>query len=130
MKIKLFITLILLFVLLSPIYKICAQTIPPVPGNAGDPAKPVTLKNPLTGDSKDTDINKLIGQIINAVLGIVGSLALVMFIYGGFTWMLAAGNNEKVQKGKDIIIWAAVGLVVIFSAYALVKFVFSGLGVT
>ncbi|MEA3398474.1 MAG: pilin [Patescibacteria group bacterium] len=84
------------------------------------------INNPLGGD---TDINILIGQVINAVLGIVGSLALVMFIYGGFTWMLAAGNNEKVQKGKDILIWATIGLVVIFSAYALVKFVFAGLGV-
>ena len=43
--------------------------------------------------------------------------------------MLAAGNNEKVQKGKDILIWATIGLIIIFSAYAIVKFVFVGLGV-
>ncbi len=88
----------------------------------------VTLPNPL-GEGND-DPNILIGKVINAVLGIVGSLALVMFIYGGFTWMLAAGNQEKVQKGKDILIWATIGLIVIFSAYALVKFIFTGLGVT
>ncbi|MCK4539930.1 hypothetical protein KAU09_02120 [Candidatus Parcubacteria bacterium] len=44
--------------------------------------------------------------------------SVVGFIYGGFTWMLAAGSSEKVQKGKDILIWATLGLVVIFSAYA------------
>ena len=70
----------------------------------------------------------MIGKVINAIMGIVGSLALAMFIFGGFTWMLAAGSSERVKKGKDIIIWAAIGLVVIFSSYALVQFVFKGLG--
>jgi hypothetical protein len=84
----------------------------------------VTLPNPL----QTAEPNILIGQIINAVMGIIGSLALVMFIYGGLTWMLAAGNNEKVQKGKNILVWATIGLVVIFSSYALVRFVFTGLG--
>ena len=37
--------------------------------------------------------------------------------------MTAAGSNEKVQKGKDILIWATVGLVIIFTSYALVRFV-------
>jgi len=49
-----------------------------------------------------------------------------MFIWrqslGGLVWMTAAGSNEKVQKGKDILIWATVGLVIIFISYALVKF--------
>jgi uncharacterized membrane protein YjfL (UPF0719 family) len=50
-----------------------------------------------------------------------------MFIYGGFVWMLAAGNDQRVQKGKDIILWAVIGLVVIFSAYAIVNMVFTAL---
>ncbi|MCK4539920.1 hypothetical protein KAU09_02070 [Candidatus Parcubacteria bacterium] len=87
----------------------------------------VKLNNPLTGGPTATTPNQLIGQIINGVLGIVGSLALVMFIYGGFTWMLAAGSNEKVQKGKDILIWATLGLVVIFSAFAIVDFILRGI---
>ena len=63
------------------------------------------------------------GANFNAIMGIVGSLALAMFIYGGFTWMTAAGASERVQKGKDILIWATVGLIVIFSSYALVYFI-------
>lgn len=84
------------------------------------------LTNPLGGAGTPQVI---IGRVIGALLGFTGSLALLMFIYGGFTWMLAAGNNERVQKGKNILIWASIGLAVIFSAYALVKFVFEGLGV-
>ena len=88
----------------------------------------VQLKNPLTGDTTASNIPTLLGKAINAVLGIVGSLALVMIVFGGFTWMTAAGNADKVKKGKDILVWAAIGLAVIFSAYALVRFVFTGLG--
>ncbi len=84
-------------------------------------SKTVSLTNPLGKDQ--TDIPVLIGKVIKAVLGIVGSLALVMFIYGGITWMTSAGNAEKVQKGKDTLVWAAIGLVIIFASYALVRFV-------
>ena len=94
-------------------------------GNGSD--TPISLPNPLTGkttyDEKTEGIPVLLGNIINSVLGIIGSLALVMFIYGGATWMLSAGSQEQVTKGKNILIWATVGIVIIFTAYALVKFV-------
>jgi hypothetical protein len=80
----------------------------------------LNLPNPLGGT---VTVPGLIRNIINAALGIVGSLALLMFIYGGFTWMLAAGNEQAVEKGKNILTWATVGLVVIFASYSLVDFV-------
>jgi len=83
----------------------------------------VCLPNPLGTGVDKTSIPVLLGKIIQSVLGVVGSLALVMFIYGGIVWMLSAGNQERVTKGKQILIWATVGIVVIFTAYALVKFV-------
>ena len=98
----------------------------PISINAADDVTDmVELENPLGDDIGSP--NQLIGQIINGVLGIVGSLALVMFIYGGFVWMLAAGSNEKVQKGKDILVWATIGLVVIFAAFAIVDFILRGI---
>lgn len=83
--------------------------------------KNVTLDSPLGEAGKNPQI--LIGTVINGIMGIVGSLALLMFVYGGLTWMTAAGGSEKVQKGKDIIMWATLGLIVIFASYGLVKFV-------
>lgn len=83
-----------------------------------------TLDNPL---GKITTPQQIIGKIISAVLGIVGSIALIMFIYGGLTWMMAAGNAQNVDKGKNILMWATIGLVIIFSAYALTKFVLNGM---
>ncbi len=82
-------------------------------------AGPTNLTNPLKANS----VPALIGNVINGVLGVVGSLALLMFIYGGFTWMLSGGNSSAVERGKNILMWAAIGLVIIFMSYALVSFV-------
>jgi len=83
----------------------------------------VSLTNPLTGTQTSEGIPVLLGKVISSILGVIGSLALVMFIYGGVIWMLSAGNQEQVTKGKNILIWATVGIVIIFTSYALVKFV-------
>ncbi len=96
-------------------------------GNAGiTNNSPTTITNPL-GSGIETP-QALIGKVINSVLGIVGSLALVMFVYGGLIWMTSSGSSEQVKKGRDILIWAAIGLVIIFSAYGLVRFVIVGVG--
>ncbi|MFH1173419.1 MAG: pilin [bacterium] len=82
---------------------------------------PPSLDNPL---GENVTIPGLIGRIIKAILGVVGSIALAMFVYGGIIWMTSAGNNEMVQRGRDILIWASVGLVTIFGAYSIVSFIF------
>jgi hypothetical protein len=84
-------------------------------------AADLTLKNPLS----TADPRVFIGQIIRSVIGLVGTLALVMFIYGGLTWMLSAGSADKVKKGKDIFVWATLGLIMVFSSYMLVRFIFN-----
>jgi hypothetical protein len=76
-----------------------------------------SLTNPLSVSTPQA----LIGKIINAVLGVVGSLALLMFVYGGLTWMTSSGSQEKVKKGRDIIVWSIIGLAIIFASYGLVR---------
>jgi hypothetical protein len=90
-------------------------------GTANNPCTTgICLQNPLGSiDSPQA----LIGKIINSLLGVVGSIALLMFVYGGLTWMTSAGSSEKIDKGKSILVWSAIGLVVIFSAYGLTRFV-------
>lgn len=80
----------------------------------------LTLKNPIG----ETDPKKLIGKIIATLLGLVGTLALVMFIYGGFTWMLSGGSADKVKKGQDIFVWSTLGIVIIFMSYLIIRFIF------
>jgi hypothetical protein len=88
-------------------------------------SQPTSLNNPLGTGGKD--VPTLINTIIKGALGVVGSLALLMFIYGGFTWMLAAGNESAVEKGKNILTWATIGLVIIFASYSLVGFVINAI---
>lgn len=86
---------------------------------------PVRLSNPLGAGATAQGV---IGSVIDKVLGVVGALALIMFIYGGITWMTAMGNDQQITKGKNVLMWAALGLIVIFSSYALVKFVLQAIG--
>jgi len=62
------------------------------------------------------------------ILGIVGSLALLMFIYGGFTFLISAGSSEKIGEAKKILIAAVVGLLIVFASYIIIKFVLQSLG--
>ena len=61
------------------------------------------------------------------VLGIVGSLALLMFIYGGFMFLISSGNSEKVTQAKQIIVSAVIGLVIVFASYMIIQFIFTAL---
>ena len=88
-------------------------------------SKAVELNDPLGNRS----IPVLIGDVIKVILGIVGSLAFIMFIYGGFTWMTAGGSDQRIKTGRDILVWAVLGLAVIFASYAILTFVFQALGV-
>jgi hypothetical protein len=96
----------------------------PAKGGAAAPA-PINLTNPIAA----TNVPQLIGSIIKEVLGIVGALALLMFVYGGFLWLTSGGSPDRIKKGKDILVWAVIGLVVIFASYTLVDFVIKALGV-
>ena len=99
-----------------------------VPSNGRGPSGgTMQLDNPLEKAGVSTP-EALIGQIIKSVLGILGSIALAMFVYGGVMMMTAGVNAKNAQTGKDTLFWATVGLIVIFSAYAMVKFLLTSLG--
>ena len=74
-----------------------------------------------------TDINEVIGRIVKAIIGISGSFALAVFIYGGTIWMFSGGNTSRIQKGRNAMIYASIGLAVIFLSYTLVSYVLRAL---
>ena len=65
---------------------------------------------------------QLLIKAANVILMMVGGVALIMFIYGGFVLLTAAGG-DNVKKGKDTLVAAVIGLVIIFSAQLLLNFV-------
>ena len=66
--------------------------------------------------------NRAIG-ITNAIIAILGILATIIIIYGGFQYMTSAGDSSKTKKAKDIILYAVIGLVICALAAAIVNFV-------
>lgn len=62
------------------------------------------------------------------ILGIVGALALAMFIYGGVLFLLSAGSSDKIGQAKKIIVAAVIGLIIVFASYLIIKFVLASLG--
>ncbi|MEI7512573.1 MAG: pilin [Candidatus Uhrbacteria bacterium] len=96
---------------------------PTTPGTAETvAAAPIHLYNPL---GADTDIPAFIGRGIRGVLGLIGAIALLMFIYGGVTWMTAAGDSKRVEGAKNIIKNSMMGLLLIFFSYSLIGVFFS-----
>ncbi|MFA5128279.1 MAG: LamG-like jellyroll fold domain-containing protein [Patescibacteria group bacterium] len=75
----------------------------------------------------NTDIRLTIARIIRVALGLLGIVALVLILYGGFVWMTAGGDEEKIQKAKKILVNAVIGLIIILSAYAIASFVINTL---
>lgn len=90
------------------------------PTTQGTAVDPVEAYNPLSARS----VPEVIKNATTAILGVVGALALAMFIYGGLMWMTSLGNQQRVEKGKETLKWATIGLIVIFASYSLLSFIF------
>ena len=56
-------------------------------------------------------------------------VALVAFVYGGFLMVFSFGESSKVQQGKDVMVAAVIGIMIVFSAYLIVSFILNALGV-
>lgn len=84
-------------------------------------AQTVNIKNPFAFDSFQELIMNLIEFLI--YLSIIG--AVFAIIYGGFTYITAGGDPQKIQKANQIITYAIVGLILAVSSYAIVKFFLS-----
>ncbi len=70
-----------------------------------------------------TDVRVTISRIIYVVLGLLGTISIALVVYAGFKWMTSAGNEEQVGDAKKILYAAIIGLVIILSAYSIVRFV-------
>ena len=75
------------------------------------------------GGSKDKNLWNNIQTIINAVIGILGLVCVVVIIIGGINYMTSSGDSGKVKKAKDTILYGVIGLVVCVLAFAIVNFV-------
>lgn len=69
----------------------------------------------------------VVGKVVAAGLSLLGIVFFLLILYAGFIWMKARGSTEEVDKAKDIIEGAVIGLVLVTAAYAIANFVFTSL---
>ncbi len=96
----------------------------PKPGECGtdDRGQNVcALDNPLDIKGDSTSVAAIISKIIQAALGIIGALTLLMLVWGGFQWLTSAGNQEKVKNGTQTMKWAIIGVVLVFFSYVILR---------
>jgi len=75
------------------------------------------------GDVDENTLSDVVVQIINIVLGLLGLIAVIIVLIGGFEWMTAGGDDDKVGNAKKRLQYGLTGLVIIFLAYIIVRFV-------
>ena len=107
-----FLTSALLFVLTRPVLA-AADPLGGLQNAAGGAGFNVEQRDPI----------QIISTIINAFLGLLGIIFVILMLYAGFLWMTAAGNEEKVSQAKKLIMSAVIGIVIVMSAYAIASFV-------
>lgn len=118
--------------------KILLASISLIPFRAGAQAlNPDVIADMATQDDKlagaagynaSATIGSIMATVIQAFLGLLGIIFVVLIVYAGYTWMTAAGEEQKIEKAKDTIQRAIIGLIIIAAAYAITYFVFKSLG--
>ena len=86
-----------------------------------------TAKSANISSDQNVNFSLMIGEILQGLFGLLGSVFLILTIYGGTMWMTAAGNEERVAKAKKIVIQATIGLIIAVLAFALTDFVFNAI---
>lgn len=104
-------------------------TSTPTPPN---PDVELQFPNPLAGDASNAHeisiaTTALIAKVISAILGLLGSVSLLVFLIGGVLYLVSGGEEAKVKKSVDTLKWAFLGLVVVFAAYAILNMILEGL---
>ncbi|MFH1427887.1 MAG: MMCAP2_0565 family pilin-like conjugal transfer protein [Patescibacteria group bacterium] len=68
-------------------------------------------------------ISEIVGTVVKAFLSLLGIIFIALMLYGGYTWMTASGDEEKVKKSKDIIRMAIIGLIIIIGSWVIWDFI-------
>ena len=73
--------------------------------------------------NRDAEIGPIITTVINVLLFIVGIISVLMIIVGGIMYATSAGDSGAVTKAKNTVMYAVIGLIIAFLAFAIVNWV-------
>jgi hypothetical protein len=102
----------------------CTNGIQENVGAGADAASTATTKtcDPTSGNGAE-GLSKIAQQITNLFSIIVGAIAIIMIIYGGFRYITSGGDSGKVGSAKNTLIYAIIGLIIVALAQLIVRFV-------
>lgn len=84
----------------------------------------------FTGQCREAnDLVQFFIQQGRGIMGMIGMLALGAFVYGGLLMVFSFGSSDKVSQGKEVMVAAVVGIIIVFSAYIGVAFLLKSVGV-
>jgi len=98
--------------------KVCCDTVWGCPG-----AETIKEASGLT----EEDPRVIVADVINVILGFLGIIAVILILAGGFMWMTAAGNEDKVATAKKLMISGVIGLVIVLASFGIANFVVNAL---
>ncbi len=75
-------------------------------------------------ENKDATADNLVATIVNTLLFVVGAISVIMVIVGGIFYVTSHGDSGNITKAKNTILYAIVGMIVAFLAYAIINWVF------
>jgi hypothetical protein len=80
-----------------------------------------------SGECSLDNILQVFVNITILILGISGSVILLMFVYGGFLWITSRGDAKRIEKGKDTLTHAVIGFAIIILSYSMINFLIATL---
>lgn len=83
--------------------------------------------NVVSGKLGNKDLRETAASLINVLLGLLGLIAVVIVLAGGFKWMTAGGSEDKIAEARKMIFSGVIGLAIILSAWAISLFVINQL---
>jgi hypothetical protein len=93
----------------------------------GNPEAELTKVGTGAGFTSTTDLPVVIGRVINVAFSLLGIVAVVIIVWSGWQWMMSGGVAADVQKAKDRIIAAVIGIAIMLLAYSITNFILSKL---
>lgn len=83
----------------------------------------------LGGNSIEIVAQNIVGTIANdvikQVLGVVGILVLVLFLYAGIQYILAAGKPDAIKNANQTMKYSVIGILVVFASFIIINFIFA-----
>lgn len=96
-------------------------------GDADDPFGLGDFQKGVKETLGNKPLGETVGGIINVALSLLGVVAVVIVLLGGFKWMTAGGNEEKTTEARKLIFAGIIGLAIILAAWAITLFVLKSL---